>query len=840
MGRTSSVSNPMRNENPTDANITAYDSLGRVTSVTAPDGSVTSSTWLGATMTSTDPAGVSKILNYDAFNRLLQVTENPGGSPFSTNYLYDALDDLTGVCQGNSFDSNGYCQSGGIGRRFIYDSLKRLTSATNPESGNIAYSYDDNGNVLTKTDARGWITCYGTYSGSTCSNGYDPLNRLTAKTYFNAAAPTNTTPAPAITWLWDTVSKGHLSSVSAASTSPSYFSSSQFQSYDPLGRVTQSTQTTNGNNYTFYYAYNLAGALESETYPSARAAKTCYDSAGRALSVAGTPSSGQTTTYASNVTYAPHGAIQQISRGDNLTEIRSYNNRLQETAISLDTSGNARSAFGQDMYYCSNGAAACTTNNGNLLSLNLPYLSAQQSFSYDAINRLTAAAETSPGTGWSQSYGYDPLGNRWVSGGITTSPFTPIAATNFDTNNRLQIQGTQYDASGNLSAIGGYVYQNDSEGRIANVTINGSSTLYGYDGDNHRILKQTPAGTTVYVYDASGELTAEYSTAPVTNPCQTCYLTVDHLGSTRVMTNPAGSVVSQHDYLPFGEEVPLGYGGRTALPGFQAASTDDVNQKFTGKERDQESQLDYFGARYYGSVLGRFTSPDGPFNDQEAGDPQSWNLYSYVRNNPLANIDPLGLDCVSTSQSGNTVTVTVTRGGTANGCNGTFVDGTVSGDSIAFRNGAVTWSDNTAAGGGAISVVPDSSPETGGDINPFGAGVVRSVGARTDASYKLLAATATASGFCAVFVEACAEIGADVIAESGKSAKADYREKTRGAQQREQKNLRAIANEFKIDKHEFGEYVEAVKDAIGRGKSSEFGYNELKQLARDYKAEGGK
>jgi YD repeat-containing protein len=558
MGRTSSVSNPMRSENPTDVNITAYDSLGRVKSVTAPDGSVTSTTWLGAAMTSADPAGVSKILNYDAFGRLLQVTENPGGSPFFTNYLYDALDDLTGVCQGNSFDSNGNCQSGGIGRRFIYDSLKRLTSATNPESGTIGYSYDDNGNVLTKTDARGWITCYGTYSGSNCANGYDPLNRLTAKTYFNAAAPANTTPAPAITWVWDTVSKGHLSSVSAASTSPSYVSSTQFQSYDPLGRVTQSTQTTNGNNYTFYYAYNLAGALESEIYPSARAVKTCYDSAGRALSVAGTPSSGPTTTYASNMSYAPHGAIQQLSRGDNLTETRSYNNRLQETAISLGTSGNARSAFGQDMYYCSNGAAACTTNNGNLLSLNLPYLSAQQSFSYDAINRLTAAAETSPGTGWSQSYGYDQFGNRWVSGGITTSPFTPIASTNFDANNRLQIQGTQYDASGNLSAIGGYVYQNDSEGRIATVAINGSSTLYGYDGDGRRVFKQTPANTTNYVYDASGELAAEYSTAPQTNPCQTCYLTTDHLGSTRVMTNPAGSAVSQHDYLPFGEEVPLG------------------------------------------------------------------------------------------------------------------------------------------------------------------------------------------------------------------------------------------------------------------------------------------
>jgi RHS repeat-associated protein len=66
---------------------------------------------------------------------------------------------------------------------------------------------------------------------------------------------------------------------------------------------------------------------------------------------------------------------------------------------------------------------------------------------------------------------------------------------------------------------------------------------------------------------------------------------------------------------------------------------------FTGKERDLESGLDYFGARYYGSSMGRFMSPDAPV-DQHPEDPQSWNLYSYVRNNPLSNTDPTGnYDC---------------------------------------------------------------------------------------------------------------------------------------------------------------------------------------------------
>jgi len=65
----------------------------------------------------------------------------------------------------------------------------------------------------------------------------------------------------------------------------------------------------------------------------------------------------------------------------------------------------------------------------------------------------------------------------------------------------------------------------------------------------------------------------------------------------------------------------------------------------TGKERDTESGLDNFGARYYPSSMGRFMSPDEPFADQHTGDPQSWNLYAYARNNPINFADADGLTC---------------------------------------------------------------------------------------------------------------------------------------------------------------------------------------------------
>ena len=98
----------------------------------------------------------------------------------------------------------------------------------------------------------------------------------------------------------------------------------------------------------------------------------------------------------------------------------------------------------------------------------------------------------------------------------------------------------------------------------------------------------------------------------------------DRLGSTRLVTDENGNTVSRHEYIPFGEEIAANTGGRDSTFGAQ----DFVNQKFTGKERDQETGLDYFGARYYSSALGRFTSPDPTFlNIRKVFNPQRWNLY---------------------------------------------------------------------------------------------------------------------------------------------------------------------------------------------------------------------
>jgi RHS repeat-associated protein len=121
------------------------------------------------------------------------------------------------------------------------------------------------------------------------------------------------------------------------------------------------------------------------------------------------------------------------------------------------------------------------------------------------------------------------------------------------------------------------------------------------------------------------------------------WLVPDHLGTPRIILDQTGALanVKRHDYLPFGEELFAGTGGRTVAQGYAG---DGVRQQFTSKERDVETGLDYFGARYYSSLQGRFTSADPLMASGRASVPQSWNRYSIVLNNPSKLIDPNGLE----------------------------------------------------------------------------------------------------------------------------------------------------------------------------------------------------
>ena len=206
-----------------------------------------------------------------------------------------------------------------------------------------------------------------------------------------------------------------------------------------------------------------------------------------------------------------------------------------------------------------------------------------------------------------------------------------------------------HDGAGNLTADwAGRSFKYDGDNRMVTFDTSGTDddTTYAYDGEGRRVRKVvggSSGATTTYVYNVLGQLVAEYTG---TVPGALRYLTSDHLGSTRVVTDSDGAAISRHDYLPFGEEIP-GLGGRTPALKYSADGMSGPAQKFTGKERDGESRLDYFQARYFSGAGGRFTSVDPENAGADPADPQSWNGYAYARNNPLRFKDPDGRECIS-------------------------------------------------------------------------------------------------------------------------------------------------------------------------------------------------
>ena len=251
---------------------------------------------------------------------------------------------------------------------------------------------------------------------------------------------------------------------------------------------------------------------------------------------------------------------------------------------------------------------------------------------------------------WKQTFNYDRYGNRnFDSANTTTISSCPVNQCNptiNTSNNRFNSgQGYSYDSSGNvISDAEGRTFIYDGENKQKEVKNSSNQVIgtYYYDGDGKRIKKVTASEQITFVFDAGGILVGEYSTVAPQVTEETRYLTNDHLGSPRIITDGSGSVISRRDFMPFGEEAFVGVGSRGTGHGY-TNNGDSTRQKFTGYERDDETTLDFAKARMHNYNHGRFTSPDIPLFDQSTSNPQSWNLYIYVVNNPLLYKDPSGL-----------------------------------------------------------------------------------------------------------------------------------------------------------------------------------------------------
>jgi RHS repeat-associated protein len=489
----------------------------------------------------------------------------------------------------------------------------------------INYSYDNNGNLTSKTDARQITTNY----------VYDNLNRVKNRNYSD-----NTTPNVAYTYDNLTNAKGKLIKVANGTSTTEYLN------FDILGRVQNHKQTTDGNVYNSSYVYNLSGALIEEVYPSGRVVKNTLDIDGDLQQVQSRKSNGTFQNYANAFTYTSAGAVSSMRLGNGKFENTTFNSRLQPTQIGLGSSATSQNLLKLNFDYGS------VDNNGNVKSQTITTptvgtatgFTAIQNYTYDSLNRIKQAEETIPSqTGWKQTFKYDRYGNREFdtqnNNTTTLANGCPVAVCNpqaSPTNNKLV--GTTYDDAGNTkidASNQSYVY--DAENKMVKAKNASGVTLgeYFYDGDGQRVKKFVPSTneTTIFVYDASGKMVAEYSTVTASqSEAKISYLTNDHLGSPRITTDAMGKVVSRRDFMPFGEEIARANYG-----------SDSVRQKFTGYERDGETGLDYAQARMFGSGVGRFTSPDPLLSSGRIENPKTWNRYAYVLGNPLKYSDPLGL-----------------------------------------------------------------------------------------------------------------------------------------------------------------------------------------------------
>jgi RHS repeat-associated protein len=684
MGRIQKSSNPFRNvSNPTCSSslewtTPTYDSLGRATTLTLPDSAtiltaygISTSGVIGTTKLVTDQAGRKRKGIVDALGRMIRVIEDPDSQNLATDYVFDTLGNLRGTTQGSQ------------NRYFMYDSLGRVTYArqieqeantnfsgsgyTDPITSNdqwsVKYQYDDNGNITSTTDARN-VSVTGTY---------DHLNRITFRNY------SDTTPD--VTFYYD--GKG-LASIPNYSNNKvtkvnSTVSESKYTSFDNTGRVLASQQITDGETYTFGYAYNLSGALIEQTYPSGRVVKNTLNQDGELSMVKSRKNSNVGYyAYAQSFSYNAAGMLDKMRLGNGHWETYSYNNRSQVTQVGLGTTDVTQDLLKLEYGYETYATSGNHDNNGTMLSqkITVPTVgsysgfTANQTYIYDSLNRLESAAETiSSAQTWKQTFQYDRYGNRrFNTSSNNTTTLSQVLASKVTnplintSDNRFQedqdndlVADYDYDANGNLTLDAQnkrFVYDAENHQTQFFTTSNNTSTpdaTYHYDGEGKRIKKITNTEIVVFVYDSGAQLVAEYSSAPATTQ-RVGYLTNDHLGSPRIITNEIGQIVERKDYTAFGETTTSAQ--RITELKYTGQNQNTVREGYSGYEHDMETELEYAQARYYNAGHGRFTSVDSLAASAAIKNPQTFNRYSYVLNSPYKFTDPSGLLSISTNACG--------------------------------------------------------------------------------------------------------------------------------------------------------------------------------------------
>lgn len=620
---------------------TTYDALNRVVQSTGGGGGTASYTYSNNDVLvkiTPAPSGENakqRQLEYDSLGRLTSVCEitsasgsgtcgqNTPQNGYWTKYTYDAAGRLTGVTQ-NAQSSSTQTRS------YAYDLSGRLTSETNPENGTTAYTYDtdstcgtSSGDLVKRVDAMGNVTCI----------SYDALHRSTAITYPSGSYASIT---PAKHFVYDSSTVDGTSMLNAKARLA--------EAYTCTGSCT-SKITDLG------FSYTARGEISDEY-------QTSPNSAG---------------WYHANFTYWPNGALEQVSglptlptftygldgegrintmsasTGQNPLTGTTYNTSSQPTGVTFGSGDSDAFTYDSNtgrmtQYQFNIGSQSfvgkLTWNaNSTLASQQIidPFNSADNQTCNSAHDDMIRIASVNCGSVWSQTFTYDAFGNISKSGSAT------FAASYNPATNRISSVGgftPTYDANGNTLAGTTHTYTWDADGNHASVDGIGltfdalgrsievsypSEIFYLPDGSQVLFKGQVARGG---VFRLPGGAQVNYDSA---NGGLQFYAHADHLGSLRLISTPGRAFSSSLAYAPFGEEYA------------QSNSNAGGNAAFTGWGSGFAFDEFDFPARQY-SNQGRWVSPD-PAGLAAANptNPQSWNRYAYVRNNPLASIDPLGL-----------------------------------------------------------------------------------------------------------------------------------------------------------------------------------------------------
>lgn len=427
--------------------------------------------------------------------------------------------------------------------------------------------------------------------------------------------------------------------------------------YDTISRLESETRTFTGVAGTFKldYAYNLAGEVTSVTGPSQFGSVNIgysYDAIGRPTGVTGANYAGG-TSYVSNITYRAFG-MKQMSYSNAKTLSLQYDNRMRVTSWNVPGALGWNYAYN---YFGENTGRATFASNltsgaaGRDASLD-------RSYDYDHLGRLLAAytgtsalAHTGQGSTWgsegpyAQDYGYDVWGNithRGGWGGVGRNENLSY------TNNRQA--GMAYDAAGNLVDGTWYTFSYDATGQQTRAACPGYVLDQWYDGDRLRGKKVDNGSTTYYLRSSvlGGQVVAELNGSGAWSRGYVylggqmvalqggtggavSWVHQDPVTKSQRITDSSGNVVSTVDLDPFGGDT-----SRNSNAAFQP-------HRYTSYERDVNGADDAM-MRRYNRYWARFDQPDPYDGSYNSTNPQSFNRYAYVQNDPVNFVDPSGLN----------------------------------------------------------------------------------------------------------------------------------------------------------------------------------------------------